>query len=116
MLRFVTDNHFNEDIVTGLLAERPGLALVRVRDVGLRNAKDPEILGWTASEGRIVLTHDRKTMPAFAYERVRSGQPMPGVFLMRNQAHLRPLIDDILLADELTGMEEWKDKVTHLPF
>jgi predicted nuclease of predicted toxin-antitoxin system len=116
MLRFVTDNDFNEDIVTGLLTERPGLDLVRVREVGFRNAEDPDILAWAASEGRIVRTHDRKTMPAFAYERVRLGQPMPGVFLMRNRAQLRPLIDDILLADELTGMEEWKDKVTHLPF
>jgi hypothetical protein len=55
-LRFVTDNDFNEDTVTGtgLLAERPGLDLVRVRDVGLRNAEDPDILAWAASEGRIV--------------------------------------------------------------
>jgi len=40
---------------------------------------------------------------------------MPGVFLMRNRAQLRPLIDDILLADELSSMEEWKDKVAHFP-
>ncbi|HZU34558.1 MAG TPA: DUF5615 family PIN-like protein [Gemmataceae bacterium] len=71
MLRFVTDNDFNEDIVTALLAERPGLDLVRIRDVGLRNAADPDSLAWAASAGRIVLTHDRKTMPDFAYQRVR---------------------------------------------
>lgn len=106
MLRFVTDNDFNEDIVTGLFADCPGLELVRVRNVGLQNAEDSVILAWAASVGRIVLTHDRKTMPDFAYERVRLAQPMAGVFAMRNQAHLRPLINDILLADELTDMEE----------
>src|SRR2546425_3354973 len=38
------------------------------------------VLHWAAERGRILLTHDVSTMTAFAYDRVRSGQRMPGIF------------------------------------
>ena len=44
--------------------------MTRVQDVGLAGAADPVILGWAASEGRILLTHDAATMPGFAYARL----------------------------------------------
>src|SRR2546428_359487 len=69
MLRLATDANFNGRVHKGLLRRAPDLDIVRVEDVGLRTAADPDILAWTASENRILLTHDRDTMPGFAYER-----------------------------------------------
>ena len=42
--------------------------IVRVQDVGLAGSPDPAILAWAASEGRVLLTHDRETVPGFAYD------------------------------------------------
>jgi predicted nuclease of predicted toxin-antitoxin system len=39
--------------------------------VRLADAGDPEVLAWAASEGRVVLTHDVRTMTRFAYDRGR---------------------------------------------
>ena len=70
MLRLLADENFNGDIVRGLLLRQPDFELVRVQDVGLGGAEDPDILAWAAENDRIVLTHDYATMADFAYERV----------------------------------------------
>ena len=77
MLRLLADENFNGDIVRGLMLHQPELNLIRVQEVGLAGADDPDILAWAAQNNRIVLTHDRATMPDYAYERVAAGEAMP---------------------------------------
>lgn len=76
---FVTDEGFNRNILRGVLSRAPAIAIVRVQDVGLSGASDPDILEWAAQEGRIVITHDKRTMRADAIARLIAGLPMPGV-------------------------------------
>ena len=78
MLKLVSDENFDGDILRGLYRRRPDLDVVRVQDVGLRSTPDPDILKWAAAEDRILLTHDRDTVPNFAYCRVIAGAAMPG--------------------------------------
>lgn len=66
MLRFVADENFNGDIVRGLLLRQPDLDIVRVQDVDLAGSDDPDVLAWSAENDRIILTHDRATMPDYA--------------------------------------------------
>ncbi len=82
MLRLVSDENFNGDIVRGLLRRHAELELVRVQDVGLMQTPDPDILEWAASQGRVLLSHDASTVPPAAYGRVGDGKPMPGVFIV----------------------------------
>lgn len=70
MLRFLSDENFNGDIIRGLFFRQPDLDRLRIQDVGLREVNDPIILEWAAVNNRIVLTHDRATMPDFAYNRI----------------------------------------------
>ena len=49
---------------------------------------------------RIVLTHDRATMPDFAYDRIIVGQQMPGVFVLNDRMPIQQAIDELLLIDE----------------
>jgi hypothetical protein len=115
MLRLASDADFNGDTLRGLFQRQPDLNLIRVQDVGLRTADDDAILEWAAVGGRILLTHDRTTMPNFAYERVKAGRLMPGVFVIRNRLPLGDLIDEILLVALCSSQEEWKDRVEFLP-
>jgi hypothetical protein len=78
MLRLVADENFNGAIVRGLLRAAPDLDIVTIQDIGLAGASDAEVLEWAASAGRLLLTHDVRTMPGFVRERVESGRPMPG--------------------------------------
>lgn len=114
MVRLLADECFNGDVVDGLLARRPALDLVRVQDVGLLNADDPDVLDWAAANDRILLTHDKATIPDFAYDRVRSGDVMPGVFVADGMT-VGDIIDNVLLIDSASEQVEWADGVWYLP-
>jgi predicted nuclease of predicted toxin-antitoxin system len=105
MLRFLSDENFNGDIVRGLFLRQPDLDLLRVQDVGLGEADDPTVLKWSAENDRIVLTHDRATMPDFAYERL----------VKQEQMSVRQAIDEILLLVNCSQQSEWKGIVLYLP-
>ena len=66
MIRLLSDENFNNIIVRGVLRRLPDLDFVRVQDVGLRTQGDSDILEFAASEGRIVVSHDVRTMEVFA--------------------------------------------------
>jgi hypothetical protein len=115
VLKLVSDENFNGDILRGLYRRRPDPNIIRVQDVGLSAVHDPHILNWAAVEGRILLTHDRDTMPNFAYDRVRARQPMPGVFAVSDLMPVGQAIDEILLAIECLRSEECSDFVRFFP-
>lgn len=115
MLRVALDENFNRDIVRGVLRRLPDADLTFALDAGLKRAPDPEVLAWAAEAGRILLTHDVSTMTKYAYDRVRDGLPMPGVFEIGHDASLARVIDDLVLiiASSLEG--EWEGQVRYLP-
>ena len=115
MLRLLADENFKGEITRGLLRRKPDLDLVRVQDVGLSGADDPEILAWAAQGGRILLTHDLATIPDFAYERVAGGESMPGVFVVPRRLSVRQVIEDVLFLAAETTLEEWVGVVLYLP-
>jgi hypothetical protein len=115
MLRLLADENFNGDIVRGLRLRQTNLDLVRVQDVGLVGADDPTVLNWAAENNRIILTHDRATMPAHAFERLAAGLEMPGLFLVSDRLPTGQAIDEIVLMDSCTDQREWDRQVVYLP-
>ena len=115
MLLLVADDNFNNDIIRGLSRRRQDLSIVRVQDAGLSGAGDPTVLEWTAQEGRVLLTHDVTTITHHAYERVRAGKPMPGVFEAGRNLPVGAAIRDILLLVEYSLDGEWEAQVRYLP-
>ncbi|MCB0206031.1 MAG: DUF5615 family PIN-like protein [Anaerolineae bacterium] len=115
MLSFVTDENFNNDILRGVIRVRPSLDIARVQDVGLRGANDRTILEWAAREGRILLSHDLKTIPRYALERVRLGLPMPGVVVASRDMAVGQTVEDIVLLADYSLDGEWENQVLYLP-
>ena len=115
MLQLVADENFNNNIVRGLLRRRPELDIVRLQDVGLSGADDPTVLEWAAQQRRVLLTHDVSTITRYAYDRVRIGQPMPGVFEVSRNVPIGRAIEDILLLAECSLDGEWEGQVRYLP-
>lgn len=115
MIRLLTDENFDGDILRGLLRRIADLDVVRVQDVGLAETPDPAILAWAAAEERILMTHDRDTVPGFAYDRIRSGQPMPGVFLVSDQMPRGQAVDELVLAITCLSAEDCIGLVHHFP-
>src|SRR5438132_869959 len=97
MLPLAIDQSLNEHIVRGLRRRAPDIDLVLVRETHLDGRPDPEVLEWAAAEGRILVAQDKNTMVGFAYDRMNTGQPMPGLIIRGNNVSIRQAIDDLLI-------------------
>ncbi len=115
MLRLASDENFNGDIVRGLLFRLPDLNLVRFQDIGLDGAIDPVVLAWAAENDRVLMTHDRATLPDFAYERVVAGEAMPGVFVINDRLPVGRAIEELVLVATCSEASEWVGRVLYLP-
>ena len=115
MSRLLADENFNGDIVRGLLLHQPEMDIVRVQDVGLAGADDPEILAWAAANNRIVLTHDRATLPDYAYQRVAAGEGMIGVFVLNDRLPVAKAMQEVMLLVACSAQAEWSGRVVYLP-
>ena len=73
------------------------------------------ILEWAAREGRVLLTHDVFTITRYAYERIRAGQEMPGVFAVSREIPIAVVIEDILLLTDYSLEREWEGQIRYLP-
>jgi predicted nuclease of predicted toxin-antitoxin system len=96
VIRLLTDEDFDGRLLRVFRRRFPEVDVVRVQDEGLMNTPDSEILAWCARRGRVLLTHDRSTMTRYAYDRVRAGQPMPGVLVVRKDAASLGDLADVL--------------------
>ena len=109
------DQNFNEHVIAGLTHRDPKLEFVHVREVRLASAPDPVLLEWAAANGLVLLTHDRRTIPRFSYDRVAAGLPMPGVFLVSDDMPIGQAIDELLAAAHRLAPDECKDVVMYFP-
>lgn len=85
MLRLASDADVRNGIIRGLRRRVPEIDLLRAQDALPEGTSDPEILAWAAAEDRVLITNDRETMIGFAYERLASGDPLPGIILTTNE-------------------------------
>jgi len=115
LTRFLADENFNNQVVRGLLRQNLDIDIVRVQDVSLSGADEPAVLAWAAQEGRIVLTHDVATMITFAYERIQTKFPMPGLFEVSRRVSVGLAIEEIILIAECSFEGEWEGQVRFLP-
>ena len=115
MLKFLADENLEAAILRGLLRRNAVLDIVRVQDHGLSRTEDVIILEWAAQNDRIVVTHDLRTMPDFAYARIAKQQKMPGLIVMRPDIRVGIAIDDILLIAECLTPQELANGIIRLP-
>lgn len=88
MLPLLTDEDLHGPIVDGLLRHFPMVDLARAQDVGLMHTPDADILEYAATHNRVVVSHDRRTMTAFAQDRINQGLHMPGLIIIRQEMNI----------------------------
>lgn len=76
-IRFQADEDLNEDIVTGLLRREPAIDFEPASVVRIRGHSDEQVLRLAASQGRTVVSHDRKN-DATAFRQICRVADKPG--------------------------------------
>ena len=82
---------------------------------GLEGADDPAVLDWAAQHGRVLLTHDVRTIRPFAEERIRQGLPMAGVVFVPQPFSRSQIIDDMAILAGCGKAHEFSDQWLYLP-
>lgn len=113
-IRFQADANFNEDIVFGLLRREPSIDFQTAEEANLRRVIDPLVLKRAAEEGRILVTHDRRTMPDHFAKFITSGQS-PGVLIIAQNLSINIAIEELLTIWVASDSEEWIDRIVDLP-
>lgn len=114
-VRFQADADLNEDIVTGILRREPGIDFQTAAAAGLRLLSDLQVLTLAAREGRVLVSHDRRTMPRAFGDFLRTSES-PGLLIVSQRTDLLTAIDELLLVWMSSEAEEWINRLGTIPF
>ncbi|MBE9044984.1 DUF5615 family PIN-like protein [Pleurocapsales cyanobacterium LEGE 10410] len=102
-IRYQADADLNQNIVSGVIRREPAIDFQTAPTAKLEGVKDIEVLSIAAQQKRILISHDRKTMPSeFAQ------------FIIDNQSS-GVIIETIILIWAVSSAEEWIDRIAKIP-
>lgn len=88
-IAFQADADLNDDIVKGVKRRIPEIDFQNASDAGLEGLEDEVVLSIAANENRILVTHDRRTMP-FHFAEFILKRDCPGVIVVSKKDHCEP--------------------------
>lgn len=116
-VRFQADNDLNQLIVAATYRREPAIDFQSARAAQLDSLEDQAVLALAASQDRILVTHDKRTMPRALADFIAAGNRSPGVLLVIPQdAPLRPIVDSLILIWADDRPSDWENSVTIIPF
>ena len=113
--RFLADHDLNDHSVIGVRRHVPLIEFARVRDLGMSDRPDEEILEYADRHGLLIVSHDVNTMPAEAYARLAEGKTIAGLLMVQQTSPVGVIIEDLLLIWSTSESEEWRNQVCFLP-
>ncbi len=81
-IRFLCDEDFHGSIVRGVRRSRPPMDIQTAAEAGTIGLSDPLVLAHAAAQGRILLSHDSRTMPGHFSAFLNAGHSSPGLILV----------------------------------
>ncbi|MEH2448751.1 MAG: DUF5615 family PIN-like protein [Nostoc sp.] len=114
-VRFQADADLKQAIVTGTVRRQPNLDFQSAYAAGLEGKKDSEVLAIAAQDSRVLVTHDRKTMPAEFGQFIMS-QTSCGVLVLSQNLSISEALEAVILVWEVSTAEEWVNQIMSIPF
>jgi hypothetical protein len=115
MIRFLADADLNEGIIGGCLRREPTMDFLSANEAKLQGLADPDVLRIAAEQGRILVSHDFKTMPRHFGHFLQTHGSSPGVLLVKQSVQIGPVIDELVLIWAATDAEEWNNRILRIP-
>lgn len=113
-VRYQADADLNQVIVTGVLRREPTVDFQTAFAADLEGVKDLGVLAIAAQQGRVLVSHDRKTMPSEFAEFIINNQSS-GVIIVSRKLPIELIIDELLLIWAVSSSEEWVNRIAKLP-
>jgi hypothetical protein len=112
--KFLADANFDLVILAAAKRREPDLDFQTAQETSLEGMEDPGVLAVAARAGRVLLTHDIRTMPrhfaAFIGEHTSAG-----VLLIPQNLPRRQVVEDLILIWVAMEAEEWINRIMSFP-
>ena len=113
-IRFQADADLNQLLVSAVLRRESKINFQTAFQAKLANLDDPQVLEYARSEQRILVTHDRRTMPYHFAEFIKESTSS-GVIIVSQQISVHQFVEDILLIWSATEIDDWINRIAALP-
>ena len=87
---------------------------LQASDVGAAGQSDPHVLQIAADEGRILVSHDVKTLPRH-FGQFIAQQSRPGLILIPQRLRVGAAVEELPLIWLASETDEWVNQVCYLP-
>ncbi|MBE9064019.1 DUF5615 family PIN-like protein [cf. Phormidesmis sp. LEGE 11477] len=114
MICFQADADLNQIIVKACRRAEPNMDFQTAAEGGLIGISDSEVLSVAARLERVLVTHDRKTMPMHFADRIVDKSSAGGVVVPQSMA-VRAVVGDLVLIWMASEAEEWVNRIRALP-
>ena len=114
-IRFLADADLDYAIVQGIRRREAAIDFKSANDAGLEGLPDDGVLEVAAAERRILVSHDKRTMPVHFAARIKSGRRSPGVLLALPRATVGDIVESLLIIWSSSREGEWTDQIHYLP-
>lgn len=115
--RFLLDEHVNQAIQRQLWRLDVSIEVLAVGDSDAPGigTTDPNILVWIEENGYILVTENRRTIPAHLSDHYSKGRHIPGLFWLRPSVGLGEIIEELYLIWLTSTADEFEDRTLYLP-
>src|SRR5688500_10944591 len=113
-IRFSADADLSHLIVAALKRREPGVDFQTAREAGIEVLPDPQVLEVAARLGRVLVTHDRRSMHRH-FGDFTQRYTSPGVFVVSQSFPPAEAAEELLLIWSATEAEEWVGRICALP-
>lgn len=113
-IKFQADADLNQIIVKATLRLEPAIDFQTAQMAELDGLGDPDVLKLAATQGRVLVTHDRRTMPKHFAQFVLS-EDCPGILVVSQRFPASLVAEELLLIWSASEPEEWLNHLRSLP-
>ncbi|MGD1097224.1 MAG: DUF5615 family PIN-like protein [Bryobacteraceae bacterium] len=113
-VRFQADANLDGRIIRGLRRAAQEIDIQTSAEAGLGGLDDTDVLRIAADSGRVLVSQDRRTMPAHFARYVARAQS-PGLILLRGAIPIAADIEELLLIWSASEADEWIGRLVWIP-
>jgi hypothetical protein len=113
-VRFQADADLNRHIIAAVKRREPMVDFQTAQEAGLTGLDDPAVLAVAASEGRLLVSHDRQTMPRHFAQFIQQ-RTSPGLLIVSQHLPVSQAAEELLLIWFASEAEEWINQISFLP-
>jgi hypothetical protein len=116
-IRYLIDENLDPLYKAQLLRRHPDMIVYAIGDPGTpsKGTLDPEILSWYEENDFVLVTNNRKSMPAHLLDHIDQGHHIPGIITLNIEMSIGETLEELLLIAELGESNDFQDRIEYLP-